>query len=164
METDYLYKSAKQTCRTGQDITRTLATYQNTAQECHGYKPFLWVSVQTRNSTVHSTTGARLGCGTHCELLEALSRVLLGLAQGSDLARLQGLPVQPFKPLVLLDIIGSPIQHAQPPSRLALQQSPNQILSHRKNQSNAFCVYAYVFCIYTKYRVYHHSIFCRCSR
>ena len=64
------------------------------------------------------------------ELLEALGRVLLGLAQGGDLAGLQGLPVQPLKPLVLLDVVGAPVQHAQPPGWLALQQPPNQILQH----------------------------------
>lgn len=75
---------------------------------------------------------ARFGSDTYCELLETLSRVLLGLAQGSDLARLQGLPVQPLKPFVLLDVIGSPIQHAQPPSWLALQKAPYQVLLHTK--------------------------------
>lgn len=81
--------------------------------------------LQCRDSTVRDT---------HCEFLEALGRVLLRLAQGGDLACLQGLPVQPLKPLVLLDVIGSPVQHAQPPSRLALQQSSHQILLHRKSE------------------------------
>lgn len=57
----------------------------------------------------------------HGELAQALGGVLLGLARGLHLARLQGVPVQAVKPLVALDVTRTPVQYPQPPRRLALQ-------------------------------------------
>ena len=64
----------------------------------------------------------------HCELAQAFGGVFARAARRLDLARFQGFPVEPLKPLVALDVGRAPVQYPQPPRRLALQQPRYQIL------------------------------------
>ena len=71
---------------------------------------------------------------TDRELLEPLGRVILGLPLGLHLACLQRLPVQPLKPLVLLDVPRTSAEHAQSPRWLPLQQARHQVLQQKASE------------------------------